>query len=536
MRFLITISTLFFCLLSVKAQRYLPIATSFKDAVFSPQAGELKEPSFFPCVPQENLNTRFFSPREWEPKRYSNFGHYLYQRELLEIKDSAVGTVWITPLLELSYGVQFQDTSPTRYQNTRGIRAEGLIGKRVFFTTSFYENQAIFADYFSDYIRQRGEQYRSFADSNYYTSNAVVPGSARTKPFKTNGFDYAYATGMVAVKLIPHKWTVTWGNQPFFIGSGHRSLLWSDNSVGLMNLRSVYRFSKQWQWQFVRARGLNLLRRPEANNGEAYYEPTSFSIATIYFQPSEQLTIGLFEGGKWYRGDSLSKEPIQPLYFLAIPGAAVLQHAIKNNNTFALTGIDFRYKLGRVRTVTDVPRSAISTFKAIIYGQFALNPAEKQSSVYQLGLRYFPTKAPSLQFQAEYNHADNNAYQSAVSRLNYSNYNLPIAHPSAAAFDELLLRVNWQKKYWFIRSQTNIFFRQSENETLLMPIIKSDVTTSRQVMNQSVEMGYSFNRTYGLEAFTAFRYRYAEGEKTYKEGAWLMVGIRTALNNHYADF
>lgn len=526
-----------FCVsVTVSAQRYIPIASQFKDEVLSPASGNLTEPSFFPFVPQSGVSQRFFTPRDWEPKRYSNFGHYLYQRELIELKDSAVGKVWITPLFDFSAGLQLQDSNPKRYQNTRGIRAEGFIGQRVFFTTSFYENQAIFADYFADYIRQRGEQYRSFVDSNYYTSNAVVPGAGRTKPFKTDGFDYAYATGMIAATLIKNRWTVMWGNQPFFIGSGHRSLLWSDNSTGLMNLRSVFQLSPKWHWQFVRARGLNLLRRPQAQNGEAYYEPTSLSVATLYFQTNDKLTIGLFEGGKWYRGDSVSQEPIQPLYFLPVPGAALVQNAIKEKSVYSLTGLDFRIKLGKNKINSDAVVSIAPTFKTVVYGQFALNPAEKSSMVYQLGIRTYPKRLSSFSFQLEYNHADDRAYQSSISRLNYSNYNLPIAHPSATAFDELLLRINWQKKYWFVRSHTNAFLRQAENETLLMPVLKSDLTSSRQVINQLVEMGYQFNRTYGLEAFSSFRYRYAKGDNTYNEGAWLMIGIRTAINNHYSDF
>lgn len=520
----------------VSAQRFLPIGSEFKDAVFAPSRARITEPAFFPFIPDSLTSAGFYKNKPWDVKRYSTFGHYVYQRELIELKDTAVGTLWITPLIDLSFGMQFQDTNPKRYQNTRGLRAEGLLGKRVFFTTSFYENQAIFADYFADYISQRGEQYRSYIDSNYYTSNAVVPGSARTKPFKTTGFDYAYATGMVAIKLIPQKWTVTWGNQPFFIGSGHRSLLWSDNSVGLMNLRSVFRFSDKWQWQFVRARGLNLLRRPEAHNGEAYYEPTAFSVATLYFQPTETFTIGLFEGGKWYRGDSVTKKPVQPLYYLPVPGVAAAQEAIKDGSTFALTGIDFSWWLLRKTETFDGRTGVPGLHHLLIYGQFALTPSQAKSMVYQLGVRFFPRKIPAMRFQLEYNHADDNAYQSAVTRLNYSNYNLPVAHPSAFAFDEVVVRASWQKKYWFVRAQTNVFFRQSENETLLMPILKSDLATSRQVINQSVEFGHCFNRSYGFEAFTSFRYRYAKGDNTYNEGAWLMLGIRTALNNHYSDF
>ena len=502
------------CLITVVGKsQVLPIASSFKDAHFAPTPVRLTVPSFFPTFGRVNHVLRD------SVKRYSNFGHFLYQRQLIEIKDSAVGAVYITPLLNLSYGTELQDTNKTRYQNTRGVRVEGHIGKRVTFTTSFYENQAILPGYVAGYIQQHGEQYLSIIDTNYYTQNAVVPGAARTKPFKTNGFDYAYATGMITVG-VSKNCTVFWGNQPLFVGSGHRSMLWSDNSVGAMNLRVNYRFSDKWKLQFVRMRGLNLLRRPNPTNGEAYYETTSLSIATLYFQPNKKLTIGLFEGGKWFRGDSASQKSIPALYFLPLPGAATLQAATKANSDNALLGVDLRAWVG----------------KHTVYGQFALNPAENNSMVYQVGVRLYPAKNPFIQAQIEYNHADNNAYMSSVSRLNFSNYNLPIAHPSGNAFDEVVLRLLWEKGHWFVQSQTNYFFKQSENETLLMPIVKSSVMSSRQTINQSVEVGYRFNRIYGFETFAGFRYRHAEGTTTYAEGSWISVGIRTALTNHYFDF
>lgn len=498
------------------SQRMIPLGSSFKDAIFAPTSQRLIGPSVFPVSETE---ANVYHILRDSVIRYSEFTHWLYQRQPIEITDSNNVHIWIAPLLDLSYGTELQDTNHRRNQNTRGGRLEGTIGKRIFFTTSFYENQAILPSYVSQYVAQRGEQYYNPADSNYYTANAVIPGSARTKTFKVNGYDYAYATGMLTFYATP-KWTIHWGNQSTFVGSGHRSLLWSDNSVGTMNLRMRYRFSKKWDLQFVRARGLNLLRRPVSENGEAYYEPKSLSITTLYFQPTDRISIGLFEGGMWNRGDSVSQRSIPALYFLPLPGTATLQEAIDGQSAYALLGIDFKAGIG----------------KHLLYGQFALNPAKNNSLVYQVGVRIFPLKHPFIQAQIEYNHADKQAYTSSVARLNYSNYNLPIAHPSGSGFDEILVRLAWEKAHWFITAQTNYFITQSENEALLMPVIKSTITSSRQVLNQSVEVGYRFNRSYGFETFAGFRYRFADGATTHYERSWLSIGIRTQLTNHYFDF
>jgi hypothetical protein len=499
--------------ISWSQQRMLPLGSSFKDAAFAPTTGRLNGPSFFPVSEKD---AGVYTILKDSAKRYSNFGHFLYQRQLIEIHDTSYH-IWITPLLDLTYGAQLSDTSQRIYQNTRGARLEGTFGKRIFYTTSFYENQAILPDYVREYVLERGEQYPNAADSTYHTQNAVIPGSARTKPFKANGFDYAYAVGMITFYATP-KWTICWGNQPVFIGSGHRSLLWSDNSVAMMNLRMRYRFSKKWELQLVRARGLNLLRRPVATNGEAYYEPKSMSIATLYFQPTDKLSIGLFEGGMWYRGDSISQRSIQALYFLPAPGAAAIQEAV-DQSAYALLGIDFKAGIG----------------KHLLYGQFALNPAENNSLVCQLGARIFPAKHPFIQVQVEYNHTDVNAYTAVNSRINYGNYNLPVAHPAGNGFDELLLRFNYEYQHWFAALQANYYLTQSENASLLLPTVKPAVTTSRTVFHQILEIGYRFNRTYGLEIVGAFRYRTANGT-TDRNGAWVSLGLRTHLTNHYFDF
>jgi len=500
-------------------QRMLPIGTDFKDLVFTPSKAFLNGPSVFPV---SEADATVYSFIKDSSKRYSIFGHYLYQRQLIELTDPKNfpgSKIWITPLLDLSYGAELQDTNRKRSQNTRGVRMEGVLGKRIFFTTSFYENQAFLPSYVSNYVSQRGEQYPLSTDSSYTMQNAVIPGSARTKPFETTGYDYAYATGMVSF-FATSKLSVHWGNQPLFVGSGHRSLLWSDNSVGLMNLRIRYKFSDKWDLQFVRARGLNLLRRPVATNGEAYYEPKSLSFATLYFQPTEKISIGLFEGGTWYRGDSVSQKSIPALYFVPLPGAAALQEAI-DNSAFAVLGLDFKAAIG----------------KHLLYGQFALSPSESQSLAYQVGLRIFPTKNPLLQVQLEYDHADEKAYTAKNTRLNYSNYNLPIAHPMAAGFDELILRFTWQKKYWFATVQTNVYLNQSRDYTQLMPVVKTTVSGNQQVINQLVELGYRFNREYGFEAFAGFRYRFANvASGPAYERTWINLGIRTQLTNHYFDF
>ncbi len=142
---------LFLCCIeiSVGQGRVLPISSQFKDMSFA--AGATGSAVF----PKEDADINLYSFVQDSSKRFSIVGHYLFQRELIEIKDET-GKIWITPLFDLSAGVELNDTLPKRIQNTRGARIEGVLGKRLFFTSSFYENQAILPNYVSDYVRNMG--------------------------------------------------------------------------------------------------------------------------------------------------------------------------------------------------------------------------------------------------------------------------------------------------------------------------------------------------------------------------------------------
>src|SRR5690606_22040970 len=130
-------------------------------------------------------------------KQYTEFTYRLFQKHLFEIKGDNY-YLTISPVFDFSLGKDIADTASRRlFQNTRGFHVEGDFFKNFSFSTSFYENQSRNAAYQSDYYRSIGERYVNAADSTYFSAFAVVPGSARTKDFKGDGFDYAYAIGSI---------------------------------------------------------------------------------------------------------------------------------------------------------------------------------------------------------------------------------------------------------------------------------------------------------------------------------------------------
>lgn len=491
------------------SQRVLPIESYFRDRL-------LLNSSYLPLFPINDETGQYNRMVTDTKPRYSDVGHYLYNRELIQIKERN-NQLWITPLFDISMGRDLTADSMQKItQNTRGVRMEGSFNSRVFFSTAFFENQAILPDYAAAYAKSKGEFYPNQGASTYFQQNAVISGAARTKPFGDNGFDYAYAVGFVSVKLANHM-SLSVGNNSLFVGSGYRSMLWSDHSLGAMNIRYQYNFARRWWFQVVRMRGMNMLRRLGNTNAEAYYEPTSLSMSSVYYSPSKNIQIGLFEGGVWDRGDSLYKKAVSPWYYVPLPGASLLGETID----------------GRSNTVLGIDANVRADF-GMFYGQFAMNPMVEKSTLFQLGMRLNVFDFPGAFVQVEYNQAGEKSYVSNNPRMNYASYNLPLAHPAGTDFQELLFRGNFEYDHWFVSTAFHYYPKQVE-QSVLLPIYTTDLHTYRKVVLSITEIGYHFNRSYGLDAFVQFRYRKGDGT-TVNESSWISAGIRTAIRNHYYDY
>lgn len=491
--------------------RVLPIESHFRDVSF------FTDSSFAPVFPVNDLQVNYYNTVKEQKKRYSSIGYFVYQRELIQLVKKE-GAIWISPILDMQLGAERGDTNMRQYLNVRGIRIEGSMKNKVFFSGSFYENQAVLPTYLQQYVSNRGEFYPNTADSSYYQVNAVIPGGARTKPFKTNGFDYAYATGMVQWQVLKDL-AVTVGNSPIFIGSGYRSVLYSDNSLPTMNFRISYSLGEKWNFQLIRMQGLNMLRIPFATNGEALYERKALSLGAIYYQPTKHLRIGLIEGGTWTRGDSIQKQAVEGGFYIPIPGAATIQEGI-NGKSYAYLGLDFNWRIS----------------KFLIYGQYGRNPYTKSSDVGQIGFRYWPFKSHNYLIHVEYNHTSANAYKAANPRIHYSNFNLPIGHPMAAGVDELVVRLRAEWNHLFISSSTNYYLNQSDNYRQLLPVYENNPSQNQTVFYENLEIGYNFNRAYGLEIFGSAKLRLVNNPLQNGQSYWFNIGLRTALNNHYFDF
>lgn len=452
-------------------------------------------------------------------KQYYDFTEVLFKKHLLTFKGKDYHLT-ISPILDISIGRDLSDTVKRNlFQNTRGVYIEGDIMKNFSFSSFFYENQARFSQYETEYYKSLGELYPNQSNGTYVTQNAVIPGAARTKYFKNDGFDYAYAQGNIVYS--PHKNVhLIAGNTPNFFGDGYRSLLLSDNAVGSPFLRIDWQIIPQLKFVYLRQRLFNLMRRPVSTTVESYYESKGNAINYLTYSPTKKISISFFESTIWSRGDSIHSKFSNPLIYSPIPLIASL--APKNNEVLSVTGLNFSSNIAQ---------------KHWIYGQIALTNFDFSKTAFQLGYRVYQLfNLKDFMIQAEWNYVSNSMYVADENkRLNYNHYNLPLAHPKGNGFNEFLLRVNYEWKRVYVDLDISYYMLNNYQSGSLLPYHQSTTSITTGFVSQNLEVGYRFNKMMNFQAFMSAYYR--GNDQTFLRNSTIVsIGIRTGINNHYRNF
>jgi len=450
-------------------------------------------------------------------RQYYEITEILFKKHLFEVKGENY-YLTISPVADLSMGKDLSDTNDRRlFQNTRGFFIEGDLMKNFSFSTAFYENQGRYTSYETDYYRSIGELYPN-ASSGYNTQNAMIPGSARTKPFNVDGFDYAFATGNIVYRPI-RQLTLIAGNTPHFIGDGYRSLLLSDNGVAAPFYRIDYRMNDKFEFVYIREKLQNLMRKPASSSAEAYYEPKAYSVNYLTWKPTGKLAFSLFEGTIWSKGDSIQTYRAHPLFYSPVPvvNALILHDSLQNQ----VTGLNISF---------------VASVNHRFYGQFAMTDLDGEKIAFQVGYRgmnFFGLK--DLMLQLEYNHASKGMYISDYRRLNQVNSNLPMAHPKGNGFQELVFRFNYEYRRIYADVKTVYYLLKDYDALSLLPVVKPTSFVLNSILHQSVEFGYRFNRKMNLSVFAGYVFRSPTSE-TDRTTSMVQFGMRTAILNRYTDF
>jgi hypothetical protein len=515
------LSVLFFTTSTYAQQILTPIGTAIKDKVI---AGSTDSSAVF-------LGNGFF-PVTYEKSGYNApvkdttkgwIRRKLFNEHFIQIEHEDYFLA-IDPLLNISLGNDvLQNIDERLFQNTRGVQAFGEILNKVSFYTAFYENQARFAGFRSDYFKNRGEQ--RLKDGVYNITNATIPGGGRTKPFKEAGFDYASSAAYIRYQPFKQL-ALKFGNTPQFLGWGHRSFLLSDNSFNFSNLKIDWEITPKISYTIMRGKQLNLFRRAVTNQVESPYERKNYGLHYLAFTPNENISIGLFESTVYLRDEAVNSRSVDPMFYQPIIGVNTIALGSETSTLKNIIGLNFGWKILK---------------KQLLYGQFVTDNFETFEYGAQLGWRSIDLfNIKNLFVQAEFNIATNRLFSAENRRLSYTHFNLPLAHTLGNGFEEYLIRAGyeWKKIYLNVKSVNYRADQSMADKSLLFESNNETVSYNESIISfNSVELGYILNHATRLSIFTKAIYRMSNTTQSDQiNNGIIQFGLKTGLTNQYMDF
>jgi hypothetical protein len=467
------------------------------------------------------------------------WGRKLWNENLVQLQGEGY---WLTfnPILDIRVGKSSPGNLSYTYQNTRGIQVQGGLGEQLVFSTTVYESQGRFADYFNAYSE-------SMAPAG--GDPAIIPGIGIAKRFKTDAYDFPSAEANIT--YTPSKFiNLQLGYGRNFLGDGYRSLLLSDGA-------SPYPFFKInttfWKVKYTNTYTWLKDVRPEATEERTY--ATKF-IASHYlsWNFTNRLNVGFFESVVWTntndRGFDINF--VNPIIFYR---TVEFTSSARSGN--AVLGLTAKYKWS----------NRVNFYGQFILDEFSLGEIKKQDKSwankygYQIGVKYFNAfNIDNLLLQAEYNHIRPYVYSHSDPITNYGHNNQSLGHQWGGNARELIGIARYQKGRYFADAKLTYGIRgfdfddaddtfnyggniyKSYNDGRPFDAgVEIGQGNKTMILIADLQAGYLVNPSTNLRLFGSFIYRSFDPEKdtatVFKSNtSWFSLGIKADLFNWYFDY
>ena len=467
------------------------------------------------------------------------WGRKLWNENLVEVQGEEYWFV-INPIFDLQVGTSSGDNQVNTFINTRAINFSGGLGKQLNFTTTIFESQGRFADY-----------YKRFAESIKPAGGnpAIIPGIGISKDFKTDAYDFPSADANLI--FAPSKFIdLHLGYGRNFIGDGYRSLFESDGASPYPYFKINTNF---WKIKYTNTYMWLKDVRPEVTL-ERTYATKYMANHYLSLNVTNRWNLGLFESVIWTDTNNRGFDMhfVNPIIFYRS-----VEFASSARTGNAVLGLSSKYKWNN-----DI----------LFYGQFLLDEFSieevkneknswKNKFAYQFGVKYFNAfKVDNLLFQLEFNHVRPYVYSHSVPITNYGHNNQNIAHPWGANFEELLLIGRYHKGRLYADAKVTIgtrgfdFTNSGANSNYGGNIYRdydldryadSGVTVGQgnktAVFITDLQAGYLVNPMTNMKLFGSFIYRNFDPNQNtatvFQESTiWFSFGIRSDVFNWYFDY
>ncbi|WP_395063045.1 gliding motility protein RemB [Flavobacterium sp.] len=449
---------------------------------------------------------------------------------------------WFTmnPIFDLQLGKSDPSKKDYTYVNTRGIQIRGGIGAQLNFTTTIYESQGRFADYFNNYansIRPSGG------------NPAIIPGIGIAKEFKTDAYDFPMAEANLT--FAPSKsFDLQLGYGRNFIGDGYRSLILSDgvSPYPYFKINTTFwkiKYTNTYMW-------LKDVR--DAATVDGTYATKFMANHYLSWNVTKKLNLGFFESVVWAnqnnRGFDMSF--VNPIIFYR---AVEISASSKSGN--ALLGLTYKYKLNN---------------QFNFYGQFLIdefsfsevkagNQSWKNKFAYQIGAKYFNAfNIDNLLLQVEYNRVRPYVYSHSNALTNYGSSNQSLGHQWGGNAQELIAIARYHKGRYFADAKItmgirgldfntatdsynyggNIYLSYDDNRPYNTGVVIGQGNKTN-IFIADLQAGYLINPATNLKVFGSLIYRNfspnAETDLVKKDSTtWFSLGLRCDIFNWYFDY
>ena len=317
----------------------------------------------------------------------------------------------VNPAAQVKYGFE-TDNNQGNYLMSAGLEAKGLIAKKIAFN--------VFAT---------GNQERTPSYVNAFTAKFhAIPGFSNFKNIDNNAvqyFDVRASASWTLAKFMD----MQVGYDRNFIGNGMRSLFLSDFSGNSLFFKSNIRL---WKLNFE---SLYMQLTPQFGIVKKQDYKKYLRINTLSFDATKWLNIGIFDGVVFGRKNQFELNYLLPFTFLR----AMEQQSGSPDN--AMLGLNVKANI----------KQRVQVYGQLLLDEFLLSEIKASRGWwankygYQLGVKYIDAfNINNLDIQVESNRVRPFTYTHFDSVSNYSNNNMPIAHPLGAGFQEFIVAAKYQ--------------------------------------------------------------------------------------------
>lgn len=446
----------------------------------------------------------------------------------------------LNPILDLRGGKDLDSQLSNTFVNTRGLHVQGGLGKSLTFTSSIYESQGRFADYYNDYsssIRPSGG------------NPAIIPGIGIAKQFRTDAYDFPLAEANLKFKP-SNMIDLQLGYGRNFIGDGYRSLLQSDAASPYPYLKINTTF---WKIKYTNTYMWLKDVRPDVTS-EGTYATKYMASHYLSYNVSKRLNIGLFENVVWSNTNDRGFDVnfVNPIIFYR---AVEFSSSSKSGN--AVLGATAKYKWN----------NQLNFYSQFLLDEFAIGDVKEGKKSwrnkfgYQIGLKYYDAfKVKNLMLQMEYNHVRPYVYSHSNPLTNYGHNNQNMGHAWGGNFRELVGIVRYFKgRYYgeakFTYGQRGFDFNTANDSFNYGGDIYLNYDENRpfdtgvavaqgnkvNIMIAELQLGYVINpssnmKLFGTALFRNFDPKIQTANTVKSNTTWLSLGLRADLFNWYFDY